>query len=287
MEEEILDILDHSDDGFYSSFVELGYVYSYLIDSRLNVFWSDDDRWAIAIERVGYNPRLGCIHLDIYYYGNCLINREYCNERLTNVYSIHPVDEHSFNKTLNEESLSANSKFWMISRQKIGLSLDKSEYMDAGIELKEYEPDEIRIEEAARLLKVKHPNLFRATDAQLYKSIPSDLKKTLMLDEWYHKDFALQSVGGMTDAHLKYTYEFNRNLTGLQEIGFEEFERSIRHQEMLNDEYNSEMWNNNRPSTYETWQQIAKAIAQKDAQIYKPTLAPNTHWSNWPESGSL
>lgn len=68
-EEEILNTLDHSNDGYYCSFVELRHVYSYLIDSRLNVFRGDKDRWAIAVERLGYNPRAGTILLEIYYYG--------------------------------------------------------------------------------------------------------------------------------------------------------------------------------------------------------------------------
>ena len=51
-EEEILNTLDHSNDGYYCSFVELDHGYSYLIDSRINVFCDDDNRWAIAIERL-------------------------------------------------------------------------------------------------------------------------------------------------------------------------------------------------------------------------------------------
>jgi hypothetical protein len=50
---------------------------------------------------------------------------------------------------------------------------------------------------------------------------------------------------------------------------------------------NQEMWNDNRPSSYETWQQIAKVIVTGDISCYSPTLKPNTHWSNWEDSGSL
>ncbi|MBK8628377.1 MAG: hypothetical protein IPN86_23345 [Saprospiraceae bacterium] len=80
-EEEILNTLDNSNDGYYCSFVELGHVYSYLIDTRLNVFRGDRDRWAIGVERLGYNPRAGAIILDINYFGNCLTNLEFYNER--------------------------------------------------------------------------------------------------------------------------------------------------------------------------------------------------------------
>nr|WP_167666528.1 hypothetical protein [Micromonospora narathiwatensis] len=42
-----------------------------------------------------------------------------------------------------------------------------------------------------------------------------------------------------------------------------------------------------RPSESETFQQIADVLATGDVSRYAPSLPPNTHWSNWPESGSL
>ncbi|NUT35196.1 MAG: hypothetical protein HOV79_19240 [Hamadaea sp.] len=41
------------------------------------------------------------------------------------------------------------------------------------------------------------------------------------------------------------------------------------------------------PSETETFQQLAVALETGDLTAYRPTLPPNTHWSNWPESGSL
>ncbi|MEW2477613.1 hypothetical protein AB0875_27935 [Micromonospora gifhornensis] len=42
-----------------------------------------------------------------------------------------------------------------------------------------------------------------------------------------------------------------------------------------------------RPSDSETFHQIADVLATGDLSRYAPSLPPNTHWSNWPESGSL
>ncbi|MBK8392244.1 MAG: hypothetical protein IPL23_24595 [Saprospiraceae bacterium] len=50
---------------------------------------------------------------------------------------------------------------------------------------------------------------------------------------------------------------------------------------------NREIWENNRPSDYETWHLIAKVIVTNDPKSYKPTLEPNTHWANWLGSGSM
>jgi hypothetical protein len=41
------------------------------------------------------------------------------------------------------------------------------------------------------------------------------------------------------------------------------------------------------PSQSETCQLIAVVLESLDPSRYRPTLAPNTHWSNWPDSGSL
>lgn len=41
------------------------------------------------------------------------------------------------------------------------------------------------------------------------------------------------------------------------------------------------------PSHSETFQMIADVLVSGNSSLYKPTLAPNTHWRNWPEGGSL
>lgn len=284
-EEEILNTLDNSHDGYYCSFVELGHVYSYLIDTRLNVFRGDSDRWALAIERLGYDPRAGAIILDIYYFGNCLTNLEFCNNRPSNYYDIYPIDSDNFNETIEGETLKPDAKYWLVRVQQVTLSHRKQDYIDAGIELNEDEPNEIRAEEAGRLVVSQNRDLFRATDNELYKSIPTNLKKILVLDEWFHKDFQLQISQEMTDEHLRQTYEFNKNLSGLGGMTFETFAQLFRQQAIITDDFNREIWENNRPGTYETWQLIAKVIVTNDPKQYQPTLVSNTHWSNWPDSG--
>lgn len=42
-----------------------------------------------------------------------------------------------------------------------------------------------------------------------------------------------------------------------------------------------------RPSQVETFPLLAKALAAGRPEVYAPTQSPNTHWSNWPEGGSL
>ncbi|MEU5781072.1 DUF7003 family protein [Micromonospora lupini] len=41
------------------------------------------------------------------------------------------------------------------------------------------------------------------------------------------------------------------------------------------------------PSQSPTFRQLADVLTTGDASRYAPDLPPNTHWSHWPESGSL
>ena len=287
-EVQILSRLDNYKLGSYCQFIDLGHVYSYLIDCRLNVFKGDNDKWAITAERLGYNPRAGGIMLDIYYFGNCLTNLENYNGQDTNYYTVLPIEWNDFITTVENDALKADAKFWNIRGKQVELSYNKKVYEKIGIELKEYEPNEISLEEVGRLLVARHQDLFRATDQELYKSIPHDLKKLLVVDEWYHRDFNEIVQLTISDEHLRTTYEFNKNLAGEQDyMDYEIFSAMFRQQEQSNSNFNQSQWQDNRPSSYETWQLLAKVIATGDTSVYKPTLPPNTHWKNWPVSGSM
>lgn len=287
-EDQILAKLDDYKLGDYCQFIDLGHVYSYLIDSRLNIFKGDSDNWAIASERLGFNPRGGGIMLDICFFGNCLTNLEHYNGQDTNYYTVYPIEWSDFTDTVYGEVLKPDATFWNIRGNQIELTHDKQEYTNAGIELKESKPGEISLEEVGRLLITKHRNLFRATDEELYKSIPKELKKIFVIDEWYHRDFNEIIQPKMSDEQLRTTYEFNRNLvTGEYPLDYETFASLYRQQEKSPGEYNQNQYQDSRPSSYETWQLIAKVIATGDKTLYRPTLKPNTHWTNWLESGSL
>jgi hypothetical protein len=287
-EEEILSTLDYSNSrGYYAHFTALGHPYSYLIDCRLNVFRKDNGRWAIAIERLGYNPRGGMIDLEIDYFGNCLVNQEEYNGQLTNTHRFYPIDDDSYFESINEYRLKLEATHWLVRGVRVPLSTNAQNYADTCIELREYEPGEIRIEEVGRLAIIDHRYAFRAVDDELYASIPADMNKILVLDEWYHKDFNEISVTRLNDDQLRAAWEFNKKVLQPSGMTFETFALITRQQEDRNTAHNKQQWEENRPSSYETWPLIAKVIISGDTSSYKPTLAPNTHWANWPDSGSL
>ncbi len=42
-----------------------------------------------------------------------------------------------------------------------------------------------------------------------------------------------------------------------------------------------------RPSSSQTFQQLADVLVSGDTTKYLPSQPPNTHWRNWPEGGTL
>jgi hypothetical protein len=281
--DQILTNLDNYKTGYYCHFIDLGNGYSYLIDCRLNIF-EDGDDWAIAAERLGFNPRRGCIELNIYYYGNCLTNLEHYNGQDTNYYTVFPVDDDDFWATTDGAALTGDGSSWRVRGQQVEINHQREDYAAAGIKLKEYEPGEILIQEVARLLVGRHSELFRATDEELYKSLPAGLKKRLVLDQWYHRDFNEIPQPTLGDEQLRSVFAFNKDSC---QMTFEDFAQLYREQEQRTQTYNQDQRQDNRPSGYETWQLIAKVIATGDPAAYRPTLIPNTHWKFWPDSGSL
>jgi hypothetical protein len=165
------------------------------------------------------------------------------------------------------------------------------DYTNAGIDLKEYEPGEISAEEIGRLLIIKHSSLFRATDEELYKVIPTKLDKILVLEEWYHKEYYQNTVELPADFpsanYLAQVYNLDPSIAEKTGLDINSFANLFEQQKETTKTYNKFERDNNRPSSYETWQQIAEVIITGDTSLYKPTLQANSHWKNWPNSGSM
>jgi hypothetical protein len=273
---EVLNTLDNYNVNQYRSFFTLNHPYTYTIDSRLNIFTGPQHEWAIVSEVLGYEPRADCITLDLTYLGNCLINLEQVNDLTSNHRTVIPVDPDQFRETLDGDALKPEATGWLVRGEMIPVSQNRKEYAENGIELEEFEPGEIRAEEAGRLLILKYARLFRATDEELYQSLPATLRKILVLDEWYHREYYLQM-------NLLENPEFQRRYEMMPEPL-----RQMLHEDMIKrNEFDRIEREQNRPGSYETWQQLADVITTGDVSLYKPTLKPNSHWKNWPESGSL
>jgi len=275
---EILYTLDHCDDETPFNFITLNHPYVYLIDSRLNVYRNYAGKWAIVSEVLGFNPRGGVISLELYYLGNCIRTIKTPQDTVfNNWYTVFPIDFDSQIETTDGEALMPDAVFWLIRGKQIPLSHDKRDYLNAQIELRGYAPGggEIKLEEVGRLMIRQYQALLRASDEELLKYLPDDFQKVLVIDEWYHKGFS-------QSAYLPLRSEYINNLIA----GNPEMREIIESDLQRKREWDERQWQD-RPSSYETWQQIAEVIVSGDPSLFKPTIAPNSHWKNWPESGSM
>ncbi len=71
----------------------------------------------------------------------------------------------------------------------------------------------------------------------------------------------------------------------------EELRRQIPHDLVcimtLNEWNHPDLAGDELPSANETFQLIASVLCTGNASAYSPTFPPNTHWSNWPEGGTM
>lgn len=56
---------------------------------------------------------------------------------------------------------------------------------------------------------------------------------------------------------------------------------------VLNEWCHPDVVNEERPSSSTTFQELAEVLVHGDVSRYEGAEAPNTHWSNWPDGGSL
>ena len=56
---------------------------------------------------------------------------------------------------------------------------------------------------------------------------------------------------------------------------------------LLDEWHHPDLAKDELPSDMETFRQLATVAVTGDVDAYRPTKPPNTHWSNWPEGGTL
>jgi hypothetical protein len=210
--ENILEQLDACCRDFL--FPDLNNGYYYAVDARLHAF-RDDERWALTVETVGYNPRGVNLFDVLHTYGNCLTRGRpgFENEDfLARVDNMAEVEDRD-----NPEVYRGDVPI-IVRGVPLAVTARAGEYLW----------------ETFRRLVPAHRDLLLADERELRARIPEDLPEVLRLDQWHQPDLLEQP-----------------------------------------------------PSAGEVYRLVAEVITTGDVARYRPTLAPNTHWSNWPDSGAL
>jgi hypothetical protein len=61
----------------------------------------------------------------------------------------------------------------------------------------------------------------------------------------------------------------------------------LRQMLLLDDWHHPDLAAGERPGESETFQQLVRVLVTGDVTGYRPSEAPNTHWRNWPDGGTL
>jgi hypothetical protein len=164
---EILDQLDLAAKEFQFPMLDNGYFYP--VDQRLHAF-GDQQRWAVVIETLGYNPRAGNLINVLEKFGNCV--------------GAPGADNDDFIGRLdNFEEL------WKLEQ-------DDRPWTDAGrlvvrgitIPFPQDVPMDAQPWTLIRLVVPQNRFRFLASEVELRQRVPPDLPRMLLLDEWNHPD---------------------------------------------------------------------------------------------------
>jgi hypothetical protein len=193
--EEILRQLDDCARNFSFPMLDNGYVY--LGTTRLTAY-RDEARWALVIEVVGYQTRVGghdgvnnCLHC----FGNCLTRPPgTANEDFLQVTS-DGAEGPTFDEEYGEY-VRADAHSIRIRGEPYPLQVAPADLAAKGIEL--VDPPHITGAELVRSLLPEHRELLLATEAELYERIPVDLPRVLQLEEWHHPDLAGDELPGQS-----------------------------------------------------------------------------------------
>lgn len=230
----------------YKFFLTLQDAYTTVSSNRIHLY-ADKDRWAVVFEVNGYDNRGFAIRKTHNYFGNCLFNLETAG--LNGMYVL-------------------NSKYFTLCSEEEIMKIWK---------------DFEEVSDTAKTIKIRNTEIPIEHDLNVYKSnnIP-----------WHKYDTTKKSIDIPCLTRMinfKYPELFNSTDEELRTCIPKDIPKIMTIDEWYHvDCYRVHGYENSipLPSTVETFKLIAEVLETKDIKKYKPTLKPNSHWSNW-KSGDL
>lgn len=264
---EILETLENYPDHGYDQFISLRAGENFLVDSRLNLFRHPNGRWAVVFEKLVFDVAECELLLELHYFGNCIT--DYAAR-----YEVVLMNEDSFCGTVNGWWLRQDAKHWKVRGRKLPVSHNPANYISAGIK-----PENSKcfsLVETMRQMVFATPGPFRATTRDLYRFLPSDMEKVLVLDEWYHVAYVIDYV---LQLNAEGVLTLARDFRSVLDTTGHSLETK---KSLLNVVINNLVRKKGAPGMYETWPMLAAVLVTGDSEHYQPTVAPTSHWRHWP-----
>jgi hypothetical protein len=186
----------------YNFFLDLENGYCKTASSRIHLY-ANADQWAIVFEKAGYQKRGYCADIELIYIGNCIsypvahiMGRDY----ITNAVHIEIIEEEEYDRIENrngdeEEThglIGKEVKTIRVRDKKVPFHNDYLQYEDAGVRVREYSNSEklVGFADVLRYLNETDPGLISATEDEIRKHFPKELKKLMALDKFHYSSFS-------------------------------------------------------------------------------------------------
>lgn len=194
--EEILAQLDEA--AADHRFPMLDHPYVHAGDARLRAF-RDPQRWAIVVEKIGYNPRAGAaegMHLETWAFGNCVQGPPGVTDGDFHAPVSDDPDDGPIDDAETGERLHPEARGLLIRGTRVAIPIDPAHYAARDIALSD--PPAIALFELLRALLPEHREALLATDEEACRRLPADLAPFLVLDAWRHPDVRGDETPGQT-----------------------------------------------------------------------------------------
>lgn len=231
----------------YSFFLDLEHGYFDTASSRIHLY-ADSQRWAIVFEKGGYQNRAKSIEIELNYVGNC-VN-----------FIVDKYPERNYITNTKSIELISFEELTRIENRS-GSEMEKFELIDNSIEKVKVRDHIVAVDLNPNLYEKKGIELRKYDNPRKligFKDLIRFLAETCP-EIVYAREEEIQS-------------QLPSDLPKIMTID------NFHHLSVYDEEKS--------PSDIETYKLIAEVLISKNFHDWRPTLAPNNHWSNW-ESGHL
>ncbi len=209
--------------------------------------FADIDRWAIVFEQTGYDNRNLDVEIILLYYGNCLKNQDFAG--------------------LDNKFKTNIKYFTLISEQQ--LNSIESDFELVSLETK--------------LLTLRGMKL------KIEQNIDDYVNNNILS---INSNYLSELIDVMSFIRLldnKYPNFFRSNNNELMTCLPNDLPKIMTIDKWYHKEFNVLVNKSmgDKPSTYETFQQIAQVLVSEDTTLFKSPKHPNNDWRNWPDAGGL
>ncbi|MEM1325780.1 MAG: hypothetical protein AAGI23_07500 [Bacteroidota bacterium] len=228
-------------------FLDLEHGYFHTADSRIHLY-ADTKRWAVIFEKIGYNNRGFIAEIDLNYIGNCVA---YVLE-----------DNGTY------ESISNTKAIYLIDNREFNRIQNK-----VGSDMEQFE----LIAPEMQSIRIRKKRVPVSLDADKYEQLGIKIRNYENPRRLIDFESLVRYLAAVKPASIRATAEEIRT----------QLPKDLPKLMTINGFHHLSVYDEHRlPSQVETYQLIANILVHRNPDLWRPTLPPNNHWSNW-ESGHL